>query len=585
MKRNLRIFFSIVLAMAYHKVYAEYIIFKNISGIPTPITDAAEYDTLYNLLMTYQWPMVIGNKHKIPIGELRELTSFDSPAEEIFLRKKLKTVSLDYEIVYIPTILYELFSIRLFDRTKPEPLVKLRKLLANNLELSITSHQIITLVSNLATPKQELYDLYLTRNSLDLVKQAHQTVNNEMLNFLIQNKLNLDDPSHFFANNAVFLIGDAARNFSDRRELSMNITNLFFNPAKLKTFVDFEVHMHQNNHGFLYRGGRSRTIYAIGKRESVKPIELYFMASRDLPQPTFYRLKQLYESSAKSPFKIQFTYEKELIQGSSVEGLPVDPSIIPLASVSYGNSLMGGYYNDAGKMGACAADYMYNPERLGYALRIEKISSLLKSDKPLFHYSLFNTIFSLFARGEFFHSRTISYVSPTFYNYALHHLKGIPVEGLNIENPFFDKAGFFIRTGDPLQIAYRLSDYIERFASIVKISDEEIQDLFMRALNAGDEDTAYNPQKALANKYTRAQHAVTEMLKAMLLIKKYIPRWQKMRQVIPLETRREQLKMAGEPTYKNEPIEPTSESQFEFSPISVSPEWATMLREAAESEK
>ena len=95
-------------------MHAEYLIYKKIKGAPTQITNGQEYEKIYTMLMNYQWPMVIGNA-AITKQELKELSAPKENAEENFLRKKLKAISPDSDLIYIPTILYELFVIENLD--------------------------------------------------------------------------------------------------------------------------------------------------------------------------------------------------------------------------------------------------------------------------------------------------------------------------------------------------------------------------------------------------------------------------------------------------------------------------------------
>ena len=75
-------------------------------------------------------------------------------------------------------------------------------------------------------------------------------------------------------------------------------------------------------------------------------------------------------------------------------------------------------------------------------LPINKHDFIFGNTKNLFNLSLFSTVVGLFASGEFFHSRTVSYVD--------HIIPITDFNGLEANNflPFI-KAGLLLRIGNP----------------------------------------------------------------------------------------------------------------------------------------
>jgi hypothetical protein len=98
--------------------FAELLIVKKTQQGIEPLTEQESFeynDTIANILMKYQWPMVIGSE--LTREEKRELLMPSKEnAEEIFIQKKLNEAipDLDLEVIFIPTTLYELYVLNWF---------------------------------------------------------------------------------------------------------------------------------------------------------------------------------------------------------------------------------------------------------------------------------------------------------------------------------------------------------------------------------------------------------------------------------------------------------------------------------------
>src|SRR5439155_12727450 len=119
-----------------------------------------------------------------------------------------------------------------------------------------------------------------------------------------------------------------------------------------------------------------------------------------------------------------------------------------------------------------------NPTTIGYALFIDRRSYLKGiaaqiQNKPteameskIFRISPFNTIISLFAKGEFFHSRSVVYKPESREVYWIGGISGGEPD---------DKIGYYIKKGSPLNYAAYYSSLIARqqFCHILKINTPE----------------------------------------------------------------------------------------------------------------
>lgn len=459
--------------------HAEYIVYKK--GF-TPITDADEYGKIYTILMNYQWPMSIGYANQMSPQEREMLFSSKSRIEWDFLRHKIKKLSPDYEIEFTPTILYELFAIAYIN--KIPALKNLKLLIKNNHSYSINTLDMKQLVSNPQSSQQMWYDYYTRTNLLPETRLAHQALNNAFLENLKQFDAKETSLWNIFRKNAAA--------FYDKLNDKLSFEHVGWeylypnNNASIyiiNSIIKAEIDAMESNSSLLYRGERSRLLYIVGRASSPsqiqKPIELSFLAFPANPAPTFVELQELYNKKQKS---LEFTPWK---------------SGKPLGSVSFGNSLLAGYFDDEE---ASAASYF--ADRLGYVLPINKHNFIFGNTKSLFNLSLFSTLVGLFASGEFFHSRTVSYVD--------HIIPITDFTGLEASNILpFDKAGLLLRIGDPIQKAYELSDYIAHNAIIIKTGETFYSNTFRP------------PSPGQIKKFRETQTEVTQMLKAMGTIKKF----------------------------------------------------------------
>jgi len=87
--------------------------------------DEVNKAAIADVFLKYEWPMVIANTAltKQEQDELLTAETADKPyAEEMFIRKKLKEIDEHYDVVFIPTALYELFALSFYKKNTENPL-------------------------------------------------------------------------------------------------------------------------------------------------------------------------------------------------------------------------------------------------------------------------------------------------------------------------------------------------------------------------------------------------------------------------------------------------------------------------------
>ncbi|MCL4361706.1 hypothetical protein M1446_05125 [Candidatus Dependentiae bacterium] len=505
MKIN-KLFFLISLFL-FSISHSEYLVFQNTGKEILPITDEKENEKIYTILQIYQWPMITVMANKVEQKELAELTKFVSEAaEEKFLRKKIKEISPQYDIAFIPTFFYEIFTIFLknsnifFKHSKQSPPygsaqdinqdINYIKLILSDCSLSDIDEDIAEIIYWETNSIQDIYNYYLKVNFKEEFLQLHGKINNALLKFLL---LNTKARTDNIQNQINIHIYDLLKFIIESSFLPWKIKFLYDEVAR-KKIIDLEYEARKKNIAVLYRGGRARNIYIIGTKGQEVPIEGSFLATKRAksvpatPAPTHEQLVLEFKTKGEST-KIRDWQQ-------------------PLNSVSYGNSVFSGFFCDSSyagnDTGACSCDYLDKAELIGYALFINK-EKYISGKLGLLFISPLNTLASLMGKGEFFHSRTKAFITK---KYFIDYGGQVNVPGLFLQDfIFIDNAGIFAPIGDPLEKAKELSEFIQLNARILKLPDNE---------------GGFNTKPEAEMSYRKAQIDLTNMLKAMVITRKYL---------------------------------------------------------------
>lgn len=168
--------------------------------------DAINFAKIHTILLDYQWPSNLAQAKPLPSNHPVFLQQ--DAAEENFLRDRIhKEVGYEYDIVFIPTTMYELFmlkeiytianmSIEEIDKDWKALYQTYQTILKESFNLDT---QIETVIENSKKSMADVFTIYraLNTNSNGYIEQAHFFINNRLVEFLIGSRLFLvtDNPS------------------------------------------------------------------------------------------------------------------------------------------------------------------------------------------------------------------------------------------------------------------------------------------------------------------------------------------------------------------------------------------------------
>lgn len=442
-------------------VYAELLVIKKGKHgfVPLDESDEKNKSLIAHILLKYEWPMVIANSD-LTKQEEDELLSPKPYAEEKFIRRKLQAINPNYDVVFIPTSIYELFAVT-SDQVPNSPLtnaykesssrwidiadlspVDKKSLLDAALPLTPdgpfdqarfdefehelskknegivylsfpeANHLIFKINPDLAN---KIHFPFITSGDIDLLdilnnsnKPADEIYREIYGKFRFFNRF-FYRSAFFEINNALgavlFKFDDGLGSINDSSVLSQRVE------AISSLFAAFVVN--------VIKVVKKAPVFKEGpgfelKKNETNPTELHPLGLLAQAIKLEYKARSenkglLFRGTA--PISFNITANKQLqLMGSTLKGTWLSTDIArdyktssyqPF-SISFGNSLFIGYFND---WGACP--YMYLAKHGGYALMVNK-KQYISHGTPwnLFYISPLAPLAALYARGEFFHSRT-----------------------------------------------------------------------------------------------------------------------------------------------------------------------------------
>lgn len=513
MKKIILITLTIIIS-----IHAEYIIVD--TSQPTYMPEPKDYDAIYMTLQKYQWPMSIAytrflqaqaNQHEL--SQIKQSMKEGGPHEQAIINQELQKIKPTLGTLFIPTTLYELLSLNNMLASPGDAQTIARRFIQNMItNASYFDREIYNDLARNGVTVNDITHQYARINQSPEPKRIHFLNNQYTINFLIRNNLiNYLSTSVTYNDqqNSQFIqqfLTIFHREFS--QHLQQNSAHI--NQLNLESQLESDTPLYQrlqtmrsnlvdaqkrngiiscilkeyaayrNNTALLYRGTDPIELYT-AQKTTLKPIEIPFSIKN------FTKYKPRTEEYIKKAHE-QFTQKKfrEKVQKITPES--------PLKSLSYGNSLFGGFICDPT---ASAYYYVFNnvniedeEECLGYTLPINKHDYCFGKLSDIFAIAPLSTVASLYASREAFHSRTISYD-------LFQDINKEEIIGFN--SAFEDRLGYFKRVGSPFKHGADLSEYIAANAQIIKLPKEE-----------GD----FSPNRDYAQEYFNDQKALTKNLQA-----------------------------------------------------------------------
>jgi hypothetical protein len=461
-------------------IQGEYLVFEKSDNQIQPISSPEKHAAIYQILMKYQWPMSTSSFAQMTQGEIKELTTQKKPAaEEEFIRKKLKELDTSLDIVFVPTFVYELYVIYYFmnlQKTTSQSYWQLIKEYVGFEQtfgaspIPVSTYIFKLLKSKNKSSWQDLLNVYKSLNNNKDTREMHYVINNNLIKFIEPiDQENL--AQNYFIDIARKLIALLQSEKGIARisqllfkqgqvEKSFALTKDFLQSNLAENIISIEYQAHHKNKGLLYRANlETNPFYLPGKSIPIVPLELPILIKN------LSTYKPITDEQIKSEAAIPL---KNLAQKY------IDWNV-PSRSISYGNSLFGGYFYD---YGACVY-WLSLTTPILYTLFIDKFSYSMDIINQFFFISPLNTINALFTSGELFHSRTISYYYKDSHRSYAKGLIGYADLLL----------GFFIREGNVLKNAYELSQFIEKNAYVLRGSfDPNADDQKKKELLEGQKD-------------------------------------------------------------------------------------------------
>lgn len=456
----------IFLSFNIFAIHAELLIVKKISMGFSELgaVDERNYDEIAHVLLNYQWPMTISN-NSLTQQEQNALFTNQSYAEENFIRQKLQMINPDYDVIFIPTCLFELFILKQINDKFITPFVKNSHRFLNPLEIAISTW---TERIEIKSPAHAMYEEYNHVNDLFYIySHAYFYCNNLLLHALfkqypiLQKSLGGLELSQAIEEQSQTILDwllqdklSVPRYNGEFRLQKDTIDSISQDNKIIIQAMLFEYVARLENKGLLLRGSKDIDVTINSKNEAITVL------GNSLGSLTIFPKNRNYDEKPRS--------------------------------LSFGNSLFAGFVFD---LGACA--YTFLNQHNGYGLFIDKKDYIQHKSNRLFFISPLASIAALFGRGEFFHSRATT-ANPA---------EGAYVEGILGQN----KLKPLIITRNSLHHAQLFSRYLADNMYIISQEGRDLSSLTPEELAVYEQkkveqsNQLKDNQKQLSNYYSAVQ--------------------------------------------------------------------------------
>ncbi len=495
---------SFIFAALFSIIKAELLIVKKTqdSFVSLDLSDEKNYPQITDQLLNYQWPMCIANRN-MSQEDLDKLLTSDRPfSEETFIKEKLNKISSDYDVIFVPTTLFELFTASTYNKEESNSECAWE---GSDLDKEVCA-LLDTPLSREDTPnkiREKIYNAYQKVNC-ENYKNTFFNVNNLFVQWLFQNypilinmnnTLEISRHIKLVSNNiAKKLISNIKTNkFLAKCATFLAIASTLqedtINPLQsLAKFIALEYEARSLNKGFLVRGSNPVTI----PLDSEIPVEIIANSIDTDALDNNKKFFQLYEYGTNE-------LNKKLKS----------------CSLSFGNSLFAGALRDAS---GCVYSYLSDTKRIsgersrkaGLFLFIDKKAYYEHKQNRLFFVSPLASISALESGGDFFHSRT---TGPRGLNQTKKETstRGIEPSAPGISRQFHDPAGILNIERNPFKHASLLANYIAENLRILKKSGIE-KDLSPEETTIYENTLKANQKKA-AEYYDKTYNQIVKLQK------------------------------------------------------------------------
>jgi len=439
---------TIGIFLAPAALHPELLVIKKENGRFAPLTEADLPDSqkIMDIILKYEWPMCIASD-LTPEEQDALLTPNKPFAEEHFIRRKIQdSVGKQYEVVFVPTTIYELFCLLQWAKSLNRPLASpFDKVVA---PLLTVRKPIISLSQALAntnptTARKEVFDVYKKANGLFFNDKENNVA--FYINCALGTSLFTEYPELAKSSNA--LISGIIKNKAPTLA------------AQWKSHILDELEKQGSNLSPYF--WVATNILLKGRQSIINKIIHLDYEARELNKglllraTSFEKLQVGFGQQPKEALLAGSTVRKQYGFEKAYKEKLLDPY-----SVSLGNSLFAGILRDK-----TANIYSYLTYRPGYALFVDKKAYIEHQNNNLFFIAPVAPIVGLFLRGEYFHSRVKTAMSLTDRNTSSgYYIKHLPEK-------FIDPTGVLLITRDPLRQAELFSKFLAENGRIIQTGD------------------------------------------------------------------------------------------------------------------
>jgi len=427
---------------------------------------------IYRVLLTYQWPTCIMFAQTMSPDDRKELFAPRENAEIDFIKKKVKEISPNYDAIFVPTTIIELFVISYYLKNPTSDIftnfsksvytffdnfcgAKTAAKQKNSLGQRFDAEEFYNNIRTTPSFLEECKSLYTDLITGPAIAQAYFLIHCQLgAYYLEKRKAGFDDKAiaadlisqlvTAYEENGSKIPGQAKKD----KPLDFSILKKELDEKTVKpngimsNAINAHILAHKTNKATLWRGMRTFRQVLSG-----------LSASEYKTQNKEEGVQELYERGLRGSGSLRTL---EDLAKNAREG-----TLLP-RTLSYGTTLLDGCFYASY---SCAYEYFTDKNNYGYALLIDKSAYIKNNCNDLFIIPPFDTLTQQFAHFGVFHS------------FSKAAMTKVPDELIKIDGyawPVRDTSGTFLITRDPLKHAQLLANYISKNALLIKVPSHKV---------------------------------------------------------------------------------------------------------------